>query len=129
MKFEVGDKVKVSYRTGTWPIWANGMDKWLGKILTIKMKAPLTEGYFVEENSYIWCDEMLESSEEEPVMEEFYHLVFCKHSGSGKTFLFSLDLVRDLHDGDKVLVDTRDGLFRNTVKRGRESEHYQKRYR
>ena len=106
MKFEVGDKVKVSYRTGTWLIWANGMDKWLGKTLTIKMKAPLTEGYFVEENSYIWCDEMLEPAEEGPEMEEPYHLVFCKHIKSGKAFLFALDPVRNLHDGDKVLVDT-----------------------
>lgn len=109
MKFKIGDKVKVAHRTNAGPGWVSGMNEWLGKVLTIDSEFTLYGQYHVKENSYIWCDKMLEPAEEEPVMEEFYHLVFCKHSGSGKAFLFALDPVRNLHDGDKVLVDTRKG--------------------
>ena len=106
MKFKVGDKVKVAHRTNAGPGWVSGMNEWLGKVLTIDSEFTLYGQYHVKENSYIWCDKMLEPAEEEPVMEGFYHLVFCKHIKSGKAFLFALDPVRNLHDGDKVLVDT-----------------------
>lgn len=106
MKFKVGDKVKVAHRVYTRPGWVSDMDEWLGKVLTIDMVFRDSGIYLVKENSWNWCDEMLEPAEEDPVMEEFYHLVFCKHSGNGKTFLFGLDRAISLRDGDKVLVDT-----------------------
>ena len=109
MEFKVGDKVKVARRTNARPGWVSEMNEWLGKVLTIDSEFTLSGQYHVKEKSYIWCDKMLEPAEEEPVMEEFYHLVFCKHIKSGKAFLFALDPVRNLHDGDKVLVDTRKG--------------------
>lgn len=106
MKFKVGDKVKAANRVHTRPGWASDMDEWLGKTITIDRVFPESKTYRVKENGWQWCDEMLESAEEEPAMKEFYFLVFCKHSGNGKTFLFSLDQVKNLYDGDKVLVDT-----------------------
>lgn len=109
MKFKVGDKVKATHRVDTWPGWVSDMDKWLGKVLTIDMVFPDSRVYLVKENSWQWCDEMLEPAEEEPAMKEFYFLVFCRHIRNGKTFLFGLDQVKNLHDGDKVLVDTRKG--------------------
>lgn len=106
MKFKVGDKVKVAHRVDTQPGWVSDMDEWLGKALTIDMVFPDSRIYLVKENGWQWCDEMLEPAEEEPAMKEFYFLVFCRHIRNGKTFLFGLDQVKNLHDGDKVLVDT-----------------------
>lgn len=109
MKFKVGNKVKAAHRVDTRPGWVSDMEEWLGKTLTIDRILPDSGIYLVKENGWQWCDEMLEPAEEELAMKEFYFLVFCKHSGNGKTFLFGLDQVKNLHDGDKVLVDTRKG--------------------
>lgn len=106
MKFKVGDKVKAAHRVDIRPGWASDMDEWLGKTMTIDRVFPESKTYIVKENGWKWCDEMLESAEEEPAMKEFYYLVFCKHSRNGKAFLFGLDRAISLRDGDKVLVDT-----------------------
>lgn len=69
MKYKIGDKVKVRtdlmpgnvYGGGT-TYFVFGMEKFLGKTLTIKGNFPYSysESYCVEENCWWWTDEMFE---------------------------------------------------------------------